>query len=100
MATTIADILSWVERNDTNHELNITVLGQLLGDISAEVDWTKVTALTNEVKSGKKFYNSQGNLVEGSLVPLDTSDATATAADIALGKTAYVNGVKITGTKE
>jgi len=28
----------------------------------------------------------------------DTSDANATAADIATGKTAYVNDVKLTGT--
>jgi len=41
------------------------------------------------IKAGVQIFNATGTY---------TSDATATAADIANGKTAYVNGTKITGT--
>ena len=58
------------------------------------------TATAEDVVSGKTFTSTAGLKVTGTHTcsGLDTSDATATANDIANGETAYVNGEKITGT--
>lgn len=57
-------------------------------------------ATTSDVVSGKTFTSTAGLKATGTHVcsgGIDTSDATATANDIANGETAYVNGEKITG---
>ena len=67
-------------------------LKDALINISEEVR-TKV--IPENIKAGVQIFDT-----EGEYTGLDTSDATATAGDIAKDKTAYVNGEKITGTKE
>ena len=66
---------------------------------------TKLNEIYNEkinkikpenIKSGVTIFDIKGTLEESS--ELDTSDATATNADIVSPKTAYVNGEKLTGT--
>ena len=62
------------------------------------IDLTSDTAVAADVASGKYFHLASGERVHGSCnYDSDTTDANATAGDIAYGKTAYVNKNKITG---
>ena len=52
-----------------------------------------------KILSGESAYGKDGEKITGSCTyDADTSDANASASEILSGQTAYVNGVKITGT--
>ena len=91
------------EEGTTNNKLHITVTPMFYkGAVSSDTQyptWINSRPLNNvlgitpeKIKLGEKISG-----VVGTYSGLDTSDATATAEDIAQGKTAYVNGQKITG---
>ena len=69
--------------------------------VSVEAAYEKFgDAQASDVAKGKKFTSVAGLTITGTHEcegGIDTSDATATAADMAEGKTAYVNGEKIEG---
>lgn len=63
------------------------------------IDLTGDDVRATDVLSGKKFHLPTGAPGVGTCpFDADTSDATAVAAEILLGKTAYKNGSKLTGT--
>lgn len=63
------------------------------------IDLTDDTVAADNLLSGYKAHNKAGDVVNGTCTfNCDSSDATASASDIANGKTAYVKGAKVTGT--
>lgn len=78
---------------DTKNVSKVIYGGKTLIDLTAD------TVAAEQVQKGVTFHDKSGALLTGtSTKDSDTKDATAKAGEILTGKTAYVNGAKVTGT--
>jgi hypothetical protein len=68
-------------------------MSQLIDNLNAIYNEKQTKIKPENIKKGVQIFD-----ILGTHENLDTTDATATAGDIAKDKTAYVNGEKITGT--
>lgn len=63
------------------------------------IDLTNDTVVKEKLLKGFTAHGADGEIIEGSCdFDANTKDATAVAAEILAGKTAYKNGSKVTGT--
>ena len=63
------------------------------------IDLTGDTVDPSKLLKGSKAHDKSGAQIEGACIfDVDSTDATAVAAEILFGKTAYVSGNKLTGT--
>lgn len=77
---------------DTKYNSKIIFYGETLMDLTSD------TVDAASLLKGKTAHDKTGAPITGTCpYDADTSDATATAAEILNGKTAYVDGAKVTG---